>query len=71
MSERPEAGSGGKPSPMRMAAVTATGVPNPAAPSKKAPKQKAMRRSWRRRSRVMPVRLSRMTSKYPLSQVRS
>ena len=37
MSERPEAASGRKPSPMRMAAVTATGVPNPAAPSKNAP----------------------------------
>ena len=35
MSDRPDAASGAKPSPMRMAAVTATGVPKPAAPSKK------------------------------------
>ncbi len=40
-----------------MAAVTATGVPNPAAPSKKAPNEKATRSSWRRRSRVTDVRL--------------
>ena len=45
MSDSPEALSGEKPSPMRMAAVTATGVPNPAAPSKNAPKEKAIRRS--------------------------
>ena len=37
MSESPEAASGGKPIPIRIAAVTATGVPNPAAPSKNAP----------------------------------
>ena len=37
-----------------MAAVTATGVPKPAAPSKKAPKQKAMNRSCIRRSSEMP-----------------
>ena len=36
-----------------MAAVTATGVPKPAAPSKKAPKQKAMNRSCSRRSSEM------------------
>src|SRR5581483_10200421 len=37
ISERPEAAKGEKPSPIKMAPVTATGVPNPAAPSKKAP----------------------------------
>ena len=37
--------------PIRMAPVTATGVPKPAAPSKNAPKQKAISRSCRRRSR--------------------
>ena len=42
MSDRPEAASGEKPSPMRIAPVTATGVPKPAAPSKKAPNAKAM-----------------------------
>ena len=38
MSERPAAASGEKPSPIRIAPVTATGVPKPAAPSKNAPK---------------------------------
>ena len=42
ISDRPDAASGEKPSPIRMAAVTATGVPKPAAPSKKAPNEKAM-----------------------------
>ena len=37
-----------------MPAVTATGVPKPAAPSKKAPKQNAISSSCRRRSSVMP-----------------
>ena len=41
MSDSPEAASGVNPSPIRMAAVTATGVPKPAAPSKNAPKQNA------------------------------
>jgi hypothetical protein len=50
ISDKPDAASGEKPIPMRMAAVTATGVPKPAAPSKNAPTEKAMRRSWRRRS---------------------
>ncbi len=39
MSDSPEAASGEKPRPMRMAAVTATGVPKPAAPSKNAPRE--------------------------------
>ncbi|MNS97896.1 hypothetical protein D3C72_1322450 [compost metagenome] len=42
ISDRPEAASGENPRPIRMAAVTATGVPKPAAPSKKAPKAKAI-----------------------------
>ena len=41
MSDRPEAASGVKPRPIRIAPVTATGVPKPAAPSKNAPKQNA------------------------------
>ncbi len=57
ISDRPEACSGLNPSPISRAAVTATGVPKPAAPSKNAPKQKAMRSNCRRRSCVMPVRL--------------
>ena len=44
-SDMPAAASGEKPSPISIAALTATGVPKPAAPSKKAPKQKAMSRS--------------------------
>src|SRR5476651_986484 len=36
---RPDAANGEKPNPIRIAPVTATGVPNPAAPSKNAPKQ--------------------------------
>ena len=63
MRDNPEARSGRKPSPMRMAAETATGVPKPAAPSKKAPKEKAISRSWSRRSGVTPARLSRRTAK--------
>ena len=50
ISERPEACSGRNPKPMRSAAVTATGVPNPDAPSKNAPKQNAISSSCRRRS---------------------
>jgi len=52
-----------------MAAVTATGVPKPAAPSKKAPNEKAMNRSCRRRSSEMP-RIERWrTSNSPFSLV--
>src|SRR4051794_23217303 len=50
ISDRPEAASGEKPSPIRIAPVTATGVPKPDAPSKKAPKEKAIRRSCSLRS---------------------
>ncbi len=50
MSDRPDAASGENPRPISMAAVTATGVPKPAAPSKKAPSEKAMNSSWIRRS---------------------
>ena len=71
ISDSPEACNGLKPIPMRMAAVTATGVPKPQAPSKKAPKAKAMRTSWRRRSCVIPMRLCWRTLKWPASQVRS
>ena len=39
ISDRPDAASGEKPRPIRIAAVTATGVPKPAAPSKNAPKR--------------------------------
>ena len=69
ISDRPEAASGEKPSPISIAAVTATGVPKPAAPSKKAPKQKAMNRSCSRRSSEMPRMLRCRTSNSPFSLV--
>ena len=69
ISDRPEACSGRKPKPMRIAAVTATGVPKPAAPSKNAPKQKAISSSCRRRSWVMPVMLCCSTLNRPASTV--
>ncbi|MDT4818717.1 hypothetical protein FQZ97_518170 [compost metagenome] len=65
ISERPEAASGEKPRPIRMPAVTATGVPKPAAPSKNAPKQNAISKSWMRRSSVMPESESCSTLKLP------
>ena len=71
ISESPEACSGLKPRPIRMAAVTATGVPNPAAPSKNAPNEKAINRSCRRRSCVMPIKLSCRTLKRPEAQFMS
>src|SRR4051812_23591664 len=52
VSESPEAASGENPRPIRIAPVTATGVPKPEAPSKKAPKANAIRSSCRRRSAV-------------------
>ncbi|MNP55383.1 hypothetical protein D3C76_1500270 [compost metagenome] len=67
---RPEAARGEKPSPIRIAPVTATGVPKPAAPSKKAPKQKAISSNCRRRSSVMWVRESWSTLNEPFSVVR-
>ena len=69
MSDRPEAASGEKPSPISMAAVTATGVPKPAAPSKKAPRQKAMNSTCSRRSSLTaPIERCR-TSNSPFSLV--
>ncbi len=69
MSDRPEAASGEKPRPMRIAPVTATGVPKPAAPSKNAPKQKATSSSCSRRSGVMPAIERCSTAKEPFSTV--
>ena len=69
MSDRPDAASGEKPSPIRIAPVTATGVPKPAAPSKKAPKQKATRSNCSRRSGVMPAIERCRTAKEPFSTV--
>ena len=67
MSDRPEAASGRKPSPISMAAVTATGVPNPAAPSKKAPRQKAMNSTCSRRSSLTAMIERCSTAKSPRS----
>ena len=69
ISDRPEAASGEKPRPISIAAVTATGVPKPAAPSKKAPKLNAMSSSCSRRSSVMLAMLSCRTSNSPFSSV--
>ena len=52
-----------------IAAVTATGVPKPAAPSKNAPKQNDTSSSCSRRSVVMPVMLFCSTSNSPTSFV--
>jgi hypothetical protein len=52
ISDSPDAASGEKPSPIRIAAVTATGVPKPEAPSKKAPNAKEISSTCKRRSGV-------------------
>src|SRR3981189_1778218 len=70
INERPDAASGEKPSPIRIAPVTATGVPKPDAPSKNAPNAKAMSRSWSRRSLVTPPIVDCNVAKTPFSTVR-
>ena len=69
ISDSPEAASGEKPRPIRIAPVTATGVPKPDAPSKKAPKAKAMRSSCRRRSGVTPPMVCCSVTNTPFSTV--
>ena len=69
ISDSPEAASGENPSPMRIAPVTATGVPKPDAPSKKAPKENAMSSSCSRRSRVTPPIAWDNVSKAPVTTV--
>jgi hypothetical protein len=69
ISDRPEAASGEKPSPIRIAAVTATGVPKPEAPSKKAPNENAIRSSCRRRSAETPPIARCRTAKAPVATV--
>ena len=54
-----------------MAALIATGVPNPAEPSTKAPKQNATNRTWMRRSDAIPAIESLTNSNWPVSTVRS
>ena len=63
------ASNGAKPSPVSMAAATATGVPNPAAPSMNAPKANAISSACRRRSSVRLPMESLSTSNLPLSTV--
>ncbi len=70
ISARPDAANGEKPRPIRIAPVTATGVPNPAAPSKNAPKQKAISSNCKRRSSVIRARESCSTLNEPFSVVR-
>jgi hypothetical protein len=50
-----------------MAAVMATGVPNPAAPSIKAPKENDIRRACMRRSSEMEASEFFMTSNGPVT----
>jgi hypothetical protein len=69
ISERPEAASGEKPSPIRTAPVIATGVPKPDAPSKNAPKANAIRSSCSRRSVVTPPIARCSNSNRPVSTV--
>ena len=69
ISERPEAASGEKPSPIRTAPVIATGVPKPEAPSKKAPKANAISSNCRRRSVVTPPIARCSSSNRPVSTV--
>jgi len=64
------AGRGGNPSPISMAAATATGAPCPATPSMKAEKEKAMSRAWMRRSGESEEMELLMTSNCPDSTVR-
>ena len=54
-----------------MAALIATGVPNPADPSMKAPKQNAINRTWMRRSDAIPAIESLTSSNWPVLTVRS
>ena len=69
ISDRPDAASGEKPSPIRIAPVTATGVPKPEAPSKNAPNENAISRSCSRRSLVTPPMVFCNVSNAPFSTV--
>ena len=69
MSDNPDACNGRNPSPMSSAAVTATGVPNPADPSKKEPKAKAISTSCTERSVLIDAMLVFIRSNAPCSAV--
>ena len=68
--ERPEAASGEKPRPIRIAPVTATGVPKPPAPSKKAPKAEGDQQQLQPPVRVTPPIVVCRVSNQPFSTVR-
>ncbi len=64
--------SGGSPSAISMAAVMATGAPNPASASRSPPKQKAISIAWTRRSpRPTALKERRRSSKRLLTTVSS
>ena len=67
--QMPAAKNGEKPSPVSIAAATATGVPKPAAPSTNAPNANAISIACSRRSVVRPPIESLMISKLPVSSV--
>ena len=69
INDSPDAASGEKPSPISIAAVTATGVPNPDAPSKNAPKANAIRSNCSRRSAVTPPIVCCKIAKAPVATV--
>src|SRR6516225_4002983 len=69
MSDSPDAASGEKPSPISIAAVTATGVPKPEAPSKNAPNAKAIKSNCNRRSAVTPPIACCRIGKAPVATV--
>src|SRR5690242_6425581 len=67
--ERTDADIGEKPNPIKIAPVTATGVPNPQAPSMNAPKLKATSSNCNLRSSVKLVMLWRKRANNPHSFV--
>ena len=69
ISDRAEACRGLKPNCIKIAAVIATGVPNPAAPSKKAPNENAIKISCTRLSGTNAANCCRSTSKEPFLTV--
>ena len=67
--QMPAAKNGENPSPVSIAAATATGVPKPAAPSTNAPNANAISIACSRRSFVRPPIESLMISNLPVSSV--
>ncbi len=61
--------NGGNPSPIIMAALTATGAPPPPAPSSRAPNAKAINSACKRRSSEMAPMDRLMISNWPDSTV--